>query len=174
MGDKKFDEAIKVLVMLRADVIEHGRKIDDRINKQQRALSEESDQLRRQVGNIVDNAGKTIRQETVQSLDSASEGYRRAVDELNREVGKFNKIIKSWYIGIGVVLAISAIVLFAVARYTVADLADKRAELENYERAIEVAKAFAESDAYICEGRICINAGKNFGNGYRQAKLRRK
>ena len=108
MDDKKFDEAIKVLIMLRADVIEHGRKIDDRINEQQRALSEESERFRRQVGNIVDNAGKTIRQETVQSLDSASEGYRRAVDELNREVGKFNKIIKSWYIGIGVVLAIAA------------------------------------------------------------------
>ncbi len=174
MDDKKFDEAIKVLVMLRADVIEHGRKIDDRINEQQRALSEESERFRRQVGNIVDNAGKTIRQETVQSLDSASEGYRRAVDELNREVGKFNKIIKSWYIGIGVVLAIAAIILFVVVRYTVVDLADRREELESYEHAIETAKAFAESDAYICEGRICINAGKNVGNGYRQAKPRKK
>ena len=145
MDDKKFDEAIKVLVMLRADVIEHGRKIDDRINEQQRALSEESERFRRQVGNIVDNAGKTIRQETVQSLDSASEGYRRAVDELNREVGKFNKIIKSWYIGIGVVLAIAAIILFVVVRYTVVDLADRREELESYEHAIETAKAFPAS-----------------------------
>ena len=65
MDDKKFDEAIKVLAMLRADVIEHGKKIDDRINEQQRALSEESDRFRRQVSNIVDSAGKTIRQETV-------------------------------------------------------------------------------------------------------------
>ena len=39
MDDKKFDEAIKVLVMLRADVIEQGKKIDGRINEQQRALS---------------------------------------------------------------------------------------------------------------------------------------
>lgn len=27
MDDKKFDEAIKVLAMLRADVIEHGKKL---------------------------------------------------------------------------------------------------------------------------------------------------
>lgn len=99
MDDKKFDEAIKVLVMLRADVIEQGKKIDGRINEQQHALSEESDRFRRQVGNIVDNAGKTIRQETEQSLGLVSEGYKKAVDELNREVGKLNKIIKSWYIG---------------------------------------------------------------------------
>ena len=174
MNDKKFDEAIKVLVMLRADVIEHGRKIDDRINEQQRALSEESDRFRRQVGNIVDSAGKTIRQETEQSLGLASEGYKKAVDELNHEVGKLNKIIKSWYIGIGMVLTIAALVLFVVARYTVVDLADRRVELESYEHAIETAKAFAESDAYICEERICINAGKNVGNGYRQAKPRKK
>ena len=83
MDDKKFDEAIKVLVMLRADVIEQGKKIDGRINEQQRALSEESDRFRRQVGNIVDNAGKTIRQETEQSLGLASERYKKAVDELN-------------------------------------------------------------------------------------------
>ena len=124
MDDKKFDEAIKVLVMLRADVIEHGRKIDDRINEQQRALSEESDRFRRQVGNIVDTAGKTIRQETEQSLGLASEGYKKAVDELNHEVGKLNKIIKSWYIGIGMVLTIAAIVLFVVACYTVAQFLD--------------------------------------------------
>ena len=74
MDDKKFDEAIKVLVMLRADVIEQGKKIDGRIKEQQRALSEESDRCRRQVGNIVDNAGKTIRQETEQSLGLVSEG----------------------------------------------------------------------------------------------------
>ena len=49
MDDKKFDEAIKVLVMLRADVIEQGKKIDGRINEQQRALSEESDRFRRQL-----------------------------------------------------------------------------------------------------------------------------
>ena len=47
MGDKKFDEAIKVLVMLRADVTEQGKKIDGRINEQQHALSEESDRFRR-------------------------------------------------------------------------------------------------------------------------------
>ena len=174
MGDKKFDEAIKVLVMLRADVTEQGKKIDGRINEQQHAVSEESDRFRRQVGNVVDNAGKTIRQETEQSLGLVSEGYKKAVDELNREVGKLNKIIKSWYIGIGVVLAIAVIILFVVVRYTVVDLADRRAELESYEHAIETAKAFAESDAYICEGRICINTGKNVGNGYRQAKPRKK
>ena len=95
MDDKKFDEAIKVLVMLRADVIEQGKKIDGRINEQQRALSEESDRFRRQVGNIVDNAGKTIRQETEQSLGLASEGYKKAVDELNREVGNSIKLSKA-------------------------------------------------------------------------------
>lgn len=105
-----------------------GKKIDDRINEQQRALSEESDRFRRQVSNIVDSAGKTIRQETEQSLGLVSEGYKKAVDELNREVGKLNKIIKSWYIGIGVVLAIAVIILFVVVRYTVVDLADRRAE----------------------------------------------
>ena len=174
MDDKKLDEAIKVLVMLRADVIEHGRKIEYRINEQQRALTEESDCFRQQVGDIVDNAGESIRKEAEQSMASASAGYRQAVDELNLGVGRCNKIIKSWYIGVGAVLAIVAVVLFALVRYTVSDLADKRAELQNYERAIEVAQAFANSDAYICEGRICINAGKNVGNGYRQAKSRTK
>ena len=67
---------------------------------------------------LINDAKDALR--SMQSFGLASEGYKKAVDELNREVGKLNKIIKSWYIG------------------------------------------------------ICINAGKNVGNGYRQAKLRKK
>lgn len=172
MDDKKMEEAVKALLMLRSDIIEHGRKIEYKINEQHRALSNESERFRYQINGIVREAGQGIDKAAKQSLDSVNEDYRRAVDDMTEKVANADRIIKKWQIGGGVFLLCAAITMCALMYFLSSSLLKKKAELQNYENAVEVAKAYTNSDAYICGNRLCIKPGQNMGNGYRQAKER--
>lgn len=168
------EEAVKVLLMLRSDIIEHGRKIEYKINEQHRALSQESDRLSHRVGSIVREAEREIGKATQQSLDSVSNDYHRAVGSITEKVVRADGIVKKWQIGGGIFLGCAAVAVIALFYFLSSALADKKAELDNYENAVAVAKAYTNSDAYVCGDRLCVKMGQNMGNGYRQAKERNR
>lgn len=174
MDDKKIEEAVKALLMLRSDIIEHGRKIEHKINEQQRALSNESEQFRHQINGIVREAGQGIDKAAKQSLDSVNQDYRRAVDDITGKVANADRVIKKWQIGGGVFLLCALIAMSVLMYFLSSSLSEKKAELQNYENALEVAKAYTNSDAYICGNRLCIKPGQNMGNGYQKAKERNR
>lgn len=173
MGHQDLEKAVKALLMLRADIVEREKLMEYRINEQYRLLKEDTSNFRRQVGKIIDEAGEIIDERVGKSLDSANTDYRNMIHELTGKVHRADKIVKGWYIGIGSILLVAAIVLFVVARYITVDLAEKREQIQNYERVEELARAYKNSDAYVCGNYLCVNAGKNIGNGYRQVKARR-
>lgn len=170
-------DAIKALMMLRAEMVQREARMSAAINEQVQALRQEVGQFRRDVAAVVDGAGARIAQDAREAVLPVATEYGQAVSATTAQLRGAGRAVWMWLGATVTILALVLFVVWTVLGYYRRELAATKDELQRYEDAVPVVQAFYASDAMICGGVICTNAdpdGSRAGDKgqYRAAKQR--
>ena len=169
-------DAIKALMVLRAEMVQREARMSAAINEQVQSLRQEVGQFRRDVAGIVDSASARIAHEAHDAVSPLTAEYGAAVAGASAQIRGAGRMVWMWLISAGTVLLLVVFAAWTVLDYR-RELASTKEELQRYEDAVPVVQAFYASDAVICVGVICAHAdpaGARVGEKgqYRAAKPR--
>jgi len=170
-------DAIKALMMLRAEMVQREVRMSAAINEQVQALRQEVGQFRRDVAAVVDGAGVRIAQDAREAVFPVATEYGQAVSVTTAQLRGAGRTVWMWLGATVTILVLVLFVVWAILGYYRRELAATKDELQRYEDAVPVVQAFYASDAMICGGVICTNVdpdGSRVGDKgqYRAAKQR--
>jgi len=170
-------DAIKALMVLRAEMVQREARMSAAINEQVQSLRQEVGQFRRDVAGIVDSASARIAHEAHDAVSPVTAEYGAAVAGASAQIRGAGRMVWMWLISVGTVLVMALFAAWTVLGYYRRELASTKEELQRYEDAVPVVQAFYASDAVICGGVICAHAdpaGARVGEKgqYRAAKPR--
>lgn len=172
------EQAAKALMLLRTEMEQREKRLNDGVAQHLQALRTELEQMHRRVDQVLSHAGGKIAEEARQAVAPATVELDRAVASASASVRGVSKTIWTWFAVGGAILLLTLLVGWVVVGYYRRELAAAKEELGRYENAIPVVRAFAASDAVICDGRVCVNVdpkGKRQGRQgqYRPARARK-
>lgn len=170
-------DAIKALMVLRAEMVQREARMGAAINEQVQSLRREVVQFRRDVAGIVDSASTCITHEARHAVSPVAAEYGAAVAGVSAQIRSAGRMVWMWFAAAGTVLVLAVFVAWIVLGYYRRELVSTKEELQRYEDAVPVVQAFYASDAVICGGVICAHvdpAGARAGDKgqYRAAKPR--
>lgn len=171
------DEAIRALLLLRAEIAQRETRMGAAFEHQLRSMRQELDAFRSDVMALVGDASRQIAKEAREAVSPVAAEYDRAVSATSAHLQGATRTVWSWLAATGVTLLLVSFVGWAVLGLYRRELADVREQLDRYEDAVPVVQAFYASDAVLCDGRVCVNVdpdGKRLGDArqYRQARPR--
>ena len=171
------ENAAKATLALLSEVSQREARREASLDQQLQSLRQEVGQFRRDVASIVDGAGARIASDAKDALSPAAIEYDHAVSATARQLKQTGGLMWMWLGGATVLLGLVLMACWAVLGYYRRELAVVQEELERYEDAAPVVRAFYASDAVVCGGRICSNEdpkGQHMGEKrqYRQARPR--
>lgn len=169
--------AAKALMLLHSEMAQRETRLSASFNQQAQSLRQEVLQFRSDIAGIAGGASTQIAKEAKNAASLAAAQYDRDVSAFSAQLHRANKMAWMWSGAAGAILLLVLFVGWVVLGYYRRELSAAKAELQRYEDAIPVVRAFHASDARLCEERICINVdpnGRRLGDQrqYRQAKPR--
>lgn len=170
-------DAIKALMILRADLVQRETRMSANINEQVQSLRQEVGQFRRDVAAIVEGAGTRIAHDAREAVSPLVAEYGHAVSATSARLRTAGRMMWVWLGAAATILALVLFTAWAVLGYYRRELATTKEQLHRYEDAVPVVQAFYASDAVICGNLICANtdpAGQRAGDKgqYRAARPR--
>ncbi|WP_232310176.1 hypothetical protein [Pseudoxanthomonas mexicana] len=170
-------EAIKVLMMLRAEMVQREARMSAAIAEQVQSLRQEVGQFRRDVAAIVEGAGTRVAEDAREAVRPVTTEYSHAVSATSARLHGAGRLVWTWFGTAMVILVLILFVAWTVLGYYRRELAATKEELQRYEDAVPVVQAFYASDAVICGSVICANvdpSGSRAGDRgqYRAARYR--
>jgi hypothetical protein len=169
-------EAARAVLIMLAKTEQRETQLHESFGKELSALRNEVAQVNGEVASIVRNAAAQIAVEAKQAVAPVAAEYNRAVSATSVQLGNASKTVWLWFASGAVLLLLALLVGWMVLGYYRHELADSKAQLQNYKDAVPVLQAFAASDATLCDGRLCVNTDDSarFGDKrqYRQARPR--
>ena len=169
-------EAARAVLMMLAKTDQRDTQMRETFGKELQTLRNEVTQVRGEIATIVRNASTQIAADAKQAVSPVAAEYNRAVSATSAQLHHAGKTVWLWFASGVVMLLLALLVGWAVLGYYRHELADSKAQLQDYKDAMPVLQAFAASDATLCDGRLCVNTdeGSRFGDKrqYRQAKPR--
>lgn len=151
-------DAVKALMVLRAEMVQREARMSAAINEQVQALRREVGQFRRDVAGIVDGASANIAHGARDAVSPAAAEYGRVAASASAQMRRTGRMMSMWLATAGTVLMLAMFVAWTVLGYYRRELASMKEELQRYEDAVPVVQAFYASDAVICGGVICAHA----------------
>lgn len=173
----RLEETAKAALALLSEVSRREARMDASFDEKMQSLKQEVGQFRRDVASIVDGAGARIARDARDAVSPVAVEYGHAVSAASGQLRTVGRTVWMWFGTTGLMLALVLLATWAVLGYYRRELAAAQDELQRYENAIPVLRAFQASDAVVCGGRICSNEdpkGQRVGDKrqYRQAKPR--
>jgi len=170
-------DAVKALMMLRADLVQREARMSAAINEQVQSLRQETGAFRRELAAMVEGAGVQIAQNAREAVSPVAAEYGQAVSVASRQLRSVGRTAWLWLGVVGATLLLALFVAWAVLGYYRRELAATKEELQRHEDAVPVVQAFYASDAVICGDVICTNvdpSAPRVGDRkqYRAAKVR--
>ena len=170
-------DAIKALMMLRADLVQREARMSAAISEQVQSLRQETGTFRRELVAMVEGAGVRIAQDTCEAMSPVAAEYGQAASVASGQLRSVGRTAWLWLGIVGVTLLLALFVAWAVLGYYRRELAATKEELQRHEDAVPVVQAFYASDAVICGDVICANVdptGQRVGEKgqYRAVKVR--
>lgn len=170
-------DAIKTLMMLRAEMVQREARMTATIDAQVQSLRQEVVQFRREISAVVDGAGNRIALDAREAVSPLVAQYGSAVSGASAQLRNAGRTVWMWLAAAGASLLMVLIVGWALLGYYRRELAATKEELQRYEDAVPVVEAFYASDAVVCGGVICTNVdpggSRAGGEGqYRAARQR--
>lgn len=151
-------DAIKALMLLRAEMVQREARMSMAIGEQVQALRQEVGQFRRNVAAIIDGAGTRIAEDAREAVSPVAMEYGRAVSGASTQLRTACKVVWVWLGAAAGILVLVLVAGWMVVGYYGRELAATKEELQRYEDAVPVVQAFYASDAIVCGGLICTNA----------------
>lgn len=151
-------EAIKALMMLRAEMVQRETCMSAAIIEHVQSLRQEAGQFRRDLAAIVEGAGARIAQDAREAVAPVAAEYGHAVSATSAQVRGMGRTVWLWLAVTGTTLLLVLLVAWMVLGYYRRELAVTKDELQRYEDAVPVVQAFYASDAVICGGVVCTHA----------------
>lgn len=148
-------DAIKALMMLRAEMAQREARMSATINEHVQSLRQDAGQFRRDVAAIVEGAGTRIAQEARETVSPVAAEYGQAVSALSAQLRGTGQVVRIWMGASAAILLLVLVVAWTVLGHYRRELAATKEELQRYEDALPVLEAFYASDAVICGGVIC-------------------
>ncbi|HEV7269816.1 hypothetical protein [Pseudoxanthomonas sp.] len=149
-------DAVKALMVLRAEMVQREARMSAAINEQVQALRREVGQFRRDVAGIVDSAN--IAHGARGAMSPVAAEYGHAAASAVAHMRRAGRLVWMWLATAGTMLVLAVFVAWTVLGYYRRELASTQEELQRYEDAVPVVQAFYASDAVICGGVICAHA----------------
>ncbi|WP_238944977.1 hypothetical protein [Vandammella animalimorsus] len=168
---EELENAINALLFLRKEMADEQQKLIHAVRNEAHNLRQESGRFRQDIKQVVDGAGQDIEKAANQSLHPVTSRYRDAVENLSGQVGRANKLLMGWLLGIFGLLLLILFALWAVLGLYRREVAAEQAKLQSYENANQVLAAYQNSEATLCDGFLCVKPGTRRGE-YRQAQPR--
>lgn len=171
------ENAAKATLALLSELSQREARRDASLDRQIESLRQEVGQFRRDVASLVEGAGARIAGDARDALSPAVVEYDRAVASTAQRLKQTGSLAWMWLGGATMLLGLVLVAGWAVLGHYRRELAAVQDELERYEDAAPVVRAFYASDAVVCGGRICSNEdpqGQHVGEKrqYRQARPR--
>ena len=148
-------DAIKALMMLRADLVQREARMSAAISEQVQSLRLETGAFRRELVAMVEGAGAHIAQDAREAISPVAAEYGQAVSVASGQLRSVGRTAWLWLGTVGVTLLLVLFVAWAVLGYYRRELVATKEELQRYEDAVPVVQAFYGSDAVICGNVIC-------------------
>lgn len=170
-------DTLKLQSALMAKSEEREIRMQTSFDRRMQTLQGEVAQAHHKVDGIVGGASSQIAKEAKNAMASVAAQYDRDVSATSAQLQNANRTVLAWFFAAGSILLLVLLVGWAVLGYYRRELAATKDELERYESAIPVLRAYYASDASICGDRICVNidpSARRQGNKsqYRQARAR--
>lgn len=175
--NEQMREVTRLLSALVAKFEQREARMQAAVDQKLQVLQSEVTQLRQRVSGIVDDAQARITEEAKAAMVPVAAEYDRAVTNTSAQLRGASKTVWTWYGGLATLAVLFFAIGWTVLGYYRRELAQTKDELARYENAVPVMQAFVASDAFVCDGRICVNIdpnGRAQGDKkqYRQAKPR--
>lgn len=151
------ENAIKAILMLRAEMAQREASMSASFTQQIQALQQQVGQFRQDVAGIVRGAGAQIATEAKDAVSPVAREYDRAVSATSARLQGASKTVWMWFATAASILLLVLLVGWAVLGYYRRELATIKEELVRYEEAIPVLQAYYASDVVICGDRVCAN-----------------
>lgn len=166
--------SLKLQAALMAKFEQSEASMQARINRHLEALEDGLSRTSGQVKSIVDNASSLIADDAVKNLSPIAAGFSHDVSARLRSA---HKTFSIWFTVAGAILLLVLLCGWITMGHYRQELATVREEVQRHEDAIPVLRAYAASDAILCDGRICVNIdseSRRLGEKrqYRQARQR--
>ena len=155
-NDATTADAVKALLLLRSELVQREARMGAAFDARMQAIGQEVSQVRTEILGLVDGAGARIAREARDAVSPVASEYGRAVSATSAHLQGASRLVGLWLGATGIALLLALLVGWAVLGYYRRELAQTRADLARHENALPVMQAFAASDAFVCNGRICI------------------
>lgn len=177
MTQADLQEAVKAILMLRAEMSQREARISATLDRRVQCLQDEVERFRGDIETLVGSAGTRIAEEARGVLLPLATEYDSALALASARVRTVGRSIWLWFGALAATVVLVLVTAWAVLGYHRRELAAIEAELRRYEQAALVVQAFYASDAVICGGRVCVNVdpdGQRAGEAgqYKPAKER--
>lgn len=150
-------EIVKLLLALRTEISEHAEKIRGALQQDAEAMRESGHRFHEDVARITGHAAERIARAAEDALTPQLREHAQALTSLRGQVERMGRTARTWTFASMATLGLTVVVALLVLGYARRELETARAEVQRYEDAIPVLRAFYASDALICGGRMCAN-----------------
>lgn len=150
-------EIAKVLLALRTDISGHARKVQAMLEHDVQARAHSEQRFRNDVLRITGQAAERIASEASGALKPRLEEHSHALAVLRVQVERMGRTARAWTLASLATLGLTLVASLLVLGYVRRELATARAQVQRYDDAIPVLRAFHASDAVVCGDRLCVN-----------------
>lgn len=161
MNNADAENAIKAILMLRSEMAQREARMSASFSQQMQSLQEHVGQFRQEVTGIVRSASAQIATDAKEAVSPVAREYDRAVSATSEQLQGASRTVWMWFAAAAAILLLVLLVGWIVLGYYRRELSAVKEELDRYENAIPVLKAYYASDAVICGDRVCANIDPN-------------
>lgn len=147
----------KLLLALRTEISEHAEKIRDTLQRDVEAMRESGHRFREDVAHVTVQAAERIARDAEDALKPQLRDHAEALTLLRAQVEAMGRTARTWTLASMATLGLTVVVALLVLGHVRRELATAKAEVQRYDDAIPVLRAFYASDALICGDRMCVN-----------------
>lgn len=150
-------EIAKLLLALRTEISGHAEKIRGALQQEAEAMGESGRRFREDIAGITGQAAGRIAQEAEDALKPQLREHAQALTSLRAQIERMGRTARAWTFASLATLGLTVVVALLLLGHVRRELATAKAEVQRYDDAIPVLRAFYASDALICGDRMCVN-----------------
>lgn len=121
------------------------------------ALQSEVAQMHQRVDGITQHASAQIAKQAKEAIAPVTADYGRRVATTSADLRQAGRMVWLWLGTAATILVLVLLVAWSMLGYYRRELAASKIELQRYENAVPIVKAFYASDAVLCGDRFCAN-----------------
>ena len=174
---KALEGLFDALLTLRAEMDQRDQRMSVNFDQKMTLVQNQIAQTERKLEAVADGAGAKIERHARDAVMPVAAEYGRSIQALSGKLRGIEKLVWLWGGAALVVLALVVAGLWWTLTGYKRDLDTAKTEYARYENANAVLQAYSASDAFVCDGRLCVNvdpkAVRQGDKGpYRQARMR--